>query len=269
MRHIKRPIEFNNKDKVNHIIAKFKKSGYISKSDQKVLDKVGYGDGFVDDISNTIDDLILFFDKYDEMEWENMLMEFFDTKPYTYNATCYIKLTDGLASWQRGNPEFSILLTEEYWSSDNKKEFLLSRVLKKINETKYNKLIISPRVLIRATHRDYGNYWDDDVFPNGIMYKDQQYLSKSICRRCESFIPEIEDVHVTANNSSYSRTPDIDVPDIPMPHRTYINGLAVAPSEDDIAAERMHRMYAIQKSENYNNRIVVYGNYEISFKLTS
>ncbi len=270
MRHIKRSIEFDNKGKVDHIIAKFKKSGYISKSDQKILDQVGYGEGFVDDISKKLDDLILFFDKYDDIEWENMLMEFFDTKPYTYVAMCSIKLWDAVTSWKRDNPVFNIPLNPEYWTSDDKKEFLLSIVLKKINDTKYNRLMISPEVVIRIVHRDYANYWDwDEIIPTGIMYKDERDLVKNISRRCQSFIPEIKDVIVHSNNSSYVREPDIDPPNVPMPYRTYVNNILVEPTEDDIAAERMHRMYQIQKSENYNNRIIIYGNYKIEFKLLS
>lgn len=266
-RHIKRVIEFDNKKKVDHIIAKFKKSGYISKSDQKILDQIGYGVGFVDDISNKIDDLIVFFDKYDDMEWENMLMEFFDTKPYTYVALCSIKLSDYFYS---SDKSFNIQLTPEYWESEDKKEFLLTRVLKKINDTKYNRLVISPEVVIRIVHRDYNNYWDwDEILPSGIMYRDEQDLVKNISRRCQSFITEIKDVTAKVNHSIYTRQPDIEVPQVPYPYRTYVNNILVEPTEDDIAAERMHRMYQIQKSEDYNNRIVICGNYKIEFKLIS
>lgn len=203
-RHIKRVIEFDNKEKVDNIIAKFKRSGYISKSDQKILDKIGYASTSIDSISDDLDKIIPFFDKYDEMEWENILMEFFDGTSYNFSAQCYIILKE-LASYNSNIN--NIILDNNYRANLNKKEYLLSEILKIMNQTKYKRLSIYPRVTININHREYFFDYNNGGYQyptEGMTYIGLTTLNENIKKRSSLFMKCISDISISSRSTNWS-----------------------------------------------------------------
>lgn len=197
-RHIKRVQEFNYTEELNNIINKFKKSGYFSKNDQQLLANLSGCPNFVEEFDNKLEDIIKFFNKYDPMEFENILMDIFDECYYILNVSCSIYPLDTKEIWQSDVRELVNLGDqtgwEIYWNNiPDKMSILVPEILSKLNygkidpkyswkkEKNYLKLAtkLQPKISVSIIHRDYP-YGEDSIFPE--WNEEEEYLNQVITK---------------------------------------------------------------------------------------
>ena len=235
-RHIKRAHEFNYNNDLENILNKFKKSGYFSKNDQVLLNKIG-GPNFFNLLIDKIDGIIDFFNRYDGIDVENILMDIFDERFYSMQSTCEIS-TSPKCIFSGRPPLFNIehntllSLDDEYWKTDEKDIYLISKLLPKLKNVKTsyslyqsdnNKLSlifeIQPQVSVSINLKEFFNtnkweIWNQyyryedflSIFTlNGITYNEYNHnnIKKNIEKRLSRFI----DVESRAKTISSNFTP--------------------------------------------------------------
>lgn len=199
MRYLLELNEFDSENRIDQICKRIESSGYISKSTEKELGELTGIHDIVDQIYSKVDEINSFYDRFSKDYIDDILLEFFESSPYTYKINIGVFLPKKhYYLYTNGDINTTFLFGDNYNNSDDKQQYLLSTLLsfvKRINKeshqmaekqreekksrkswiteprgrrvqvTNYFKyfLLMKPIVNIDIHHREYETYWDNDA----------------------------------------------------------------------------------------------------------
>lgn len=193
--------EFDSENRIDQICKRIENTGYISRSTEKELGELTGIHDIVDQIYRKVDEIHSFYSRISSDYIDDILLEFFESSPYTYkiNTGVYLPKKDYYYypnNYREINTTF--LFGDAYNKSDDKQQYLLSSLLsfvkdvnkeshqiadkqreekrsrkswiseprwRRVNATNYFKyfLLMKPIVNIDIQHREYLTYWDNDA----------------------------------------------------------------------------------------------------------
>ena len=241
MIHLLEMQEFNTDIMVKQIVDRFNRTGYLSHSLSKNLDKITGIPNTQEMLLDKAESINFFFSKCRSYIMDDILLEFLDYYDYTIDLGIYIDDYNG----------GFITLGQEYESSDDKESYIFLKFLdflykntksskekskedlekrksrrewlsnprgRNVKSTNYFKKIgkIEPMVMIDIKNREYDNYYSYNTrpsdqyegFTNNDFYGREGSVDTRIKKRLRSFEgifkAECKEVRLDYNTSSYT-----------------------------------------------------------------
>lgn len=234
------------------IMIKFNRSGYLSKNDRQTIDSI-CGIDFERKISNKIEELSYFLEKYDNYDIEDIAMGVLDETVYSIDSNISIEIGGNYTSGFK-RTETKIFKIENFKSIENKESFLFKTILNMIKtDSNYFKDLNHIKMNISLTIRNRNFSWDDydtdrNLISYGLKYKDRDKKEREFEARFQRFMDEYN-IRVHLRNYTYTEINNDELED------AYNNG------------EIRYSDYV--NSDEYKDRILLSGYLDVDINLKS